>query len=286
VPVAEVPAGDAPAKDGAVVLLGVHDKARVLLGEEVAIFRHAAVAAGQLHGAVAQLDELLDRRLLAGLRAAQPRLVGVHLRIAAEVIEAGVALARPPCRLGVDLIEIGDYRLHRRVEAIQVQPLGADLGRSRRQRVVPFSQPRDELDYIGIAPHPARKAAKVGQRLLRAGVVARATDEQVDAVCIGPLGLGRYGTGSALGDHPLRDLRTLPVELVRSVRRLAETHEARRAAVPPSGRIRSAIAIVASEVTPEPFGREPRHLVERTRLLEEVRRARDDDEPLLRVQAA
>ena len=55
---------------------------------------------------VAELDQLRDRLLLARLGAAEPGLVGVDLGVAAEVVEAGVALPRALRGLRVDLVEV------------------------------------------------------------------------------------------------------------------------------------------------------------------------------------
>jgi hypothetical protein len=65
--VAQVPRALPPAEQGAVVPLGVRGQAGVLLGEEVRVARQAPVAGCQLGGALAQLGELPDDLVLAGL---------------------------------------------------------------------------------------------------------------------------------------------------------------------------------------------------------------------------
>ena len=89
------------------------------------------------------------------------------------------------------------------------------------------AQPLDELDHVGVAPHPRGEAPEVGERFYGIDIVAHAAHVAVDAVGVGPIGLDRDGREAFLLDEPLRDLGALAVELVRAVGRLAEQHEAR-----------------------------------------------------------
>jgi hypothetical protein len=101
VAVAQVPALDAPAEHRLVTALRVGYEAGVLLGVEVAVLVDRSVPGGLFTGHVPELDQLLDDGLLARLGAGDPGLVGVHLRVPAELLEAGVALARALRGLGV-----------------------------------------------------------------------------------------------------------------------------------------------------------------------------------------
>jgi hypothetical protein len=96
-------------------------------------------------------------------------------------------------------------------------------------------QPGDDLDHLGIAPHPRREAAEVGQRLFRALVAARPADVEVDAVGVRPVALDGDGGEAVLGDQPLRDRGALGVELVRPVRCLARQDDRLAAARSSSG---------------------------------------------------
>ena len=89
------------------------------------------------------------------------------------------------------------------------------------------AQPADEVQDIGVAPHPGRKAAEAAQRLLGVGVRPGAPDVPVDPVGVGPVPLDRHGGESELVDQPLRDAGTLTIELVRPVAGLAEQHDPR-----------------------------------------------------------
>jgi hypothetical protein len=95
-----------------------------------------AVGAGG-HGL--QLEQLLDDLLLARVGTRDPGLVGVHLRVASELVKARVAFAGALRGLRVGRVEELDHRLHRAMEAVQVEPVEADLLRSPRQGVVAFA---------------------------------------------------------------------------------------------------------------------------------------------------
>ena len=170
-----------------------------------------------LEASVAQLDQLLDRRLLTRFRAAEARLVGVHLRFAVEVVEAAIAFPRALRRFGIDLLEVGDDHIHGRVEAVEIEPVEADFCRSVGQGVVVLAQPLDELDDVGVAPHPDRKAPEARQGLIGARVVADTAHVAVDPVGVRPIRLDGDGGVARVGDQTLCDLHSLPVELMRPV---------------------------------------------------------------------
>ena len=96
VTVAQVPGRRVAGEHRPVVLLGVGDDGRVLLGEEVVVLGHGAVARQVLAGPPAQLDELLDDPAPAGLaRALQHRMpvlaVPARERLQALVAPPGAA---------------------------------------------------------------------------------------------------------------------------------------------------------------------------------------------------
>ena len=101
------------------------------------------------------------------------------------------------------------------------------MGRSRPGLVVVGAEPADEVEHVGVAPHPGGEPPEARQRIDGLGVVAAAADVAVDAIGVRPVGLDGDGGEPLLADQPLGDLGALAVELVRPVRRLAEQHEAR-----------------------------------------------------------
>ena len=135
-------------------------------------------------------------------------------------------MARPVGRLGVDLVQVGDHGLHRGVQAVEVQTVEADLAACPADAVVVVAEPADEVEDVGVAPHPGRESPESRQGVDGLGIVAAAADEAVDAIGVGPVGLDGHGVEALLADQPLGDLRTLAIKLVRAVRRLADQDEA------------------------------------------------------------
>ena len=227
VAVAQVPRRDPAAEHRAVVLLGVHDQPRVLLGVEVLVLGDAAVAARVLAGARCSSMSWLDHLVFARLAEVEASGVAVRLRVLAEVLEARVALARPTRRIRVDLLEIRDDRLHRGVQAVEVEAVEADLGAlGGRASLCARSQPTKSSTSVLRHIHFGKRR-KSGQRLVGARVVAATAHVAVDAIRVRPVGLDRDGGEALLADQPLGDLGALAIELVRAVRRFAEQDEAR-----------------------------------------------------------
>ena len=227
VAVAQVPRRDLFEEHRPVIRLGILHQPRVLDGIEEVVVGEAAVALGGVGGTTEQVLELVDDLVLAPLGQASARQQAIGPDVLGELVEAGVARAGPPGRLGVDLLEVPEHGGHRGAETVEVQAVEADLARVRRQRVVVPAQPLDELDHVGVAPHPGRKTPEAGQRFAGVGVVAGAAHVAVHARGVGPIGLDGDGHDAAFRDESLRDPGALAVELVRAVGRLPEEHEAR-----------------------------------------------------------
>src|SRR5439155_10917757 len=110
------------------------------------------------------------------------------------------------------------------VQAVQVEAVEAYAPRCV---LVPLAKPLDELEHDGVTPHPGREAAEAGERIVGGAVVPGAADVAVHAVGIRPVGLGGDRVEAVLVEQALRQLRAQRVELVCSVRPLAEQDEAR-----------------------------------------------------------
>ena len=172
-----------------------------------------------------ELEQLLDDAAPAGL--ADPEADGspVLLALAAEVLEARVALSGPGRGRRIDLLEVGDHLLDRGVEAVEIEAVEPG-GIGGIAAVVVRAQPADEVEHLGVAPHPGREALKAAQRLLGVRVLAGPADVAVDAVGVGPVGLDGDAGETLLLDQPAGDQGALAVELVGAVRGLAEQDEA------------------------------------------------------------
>ena len=88
------------------------------------------------------------------------------------------------------------------------------------------AEPADEVEHVGVAPHPRWEPLESSQGIDGIGIIAPAADVTVDAIRVGPVGLDGDRIEALLPDQPLGDLGAFPVELVRTVRRLADQHEA------------------------------------------------------------
>ena len=92
-----------------------------------------------------------------------------------------------------------------------------------------LAQPADEVEDVGVPPHPGRETLEAGKRVRGLGVLAGAAHEAVDPERVGPVGLDGDGVESLLANEAFRQDGALPVELVRAVRGLADQDEARAA---------------------------------------------------------
>ncbi len=173
-----------------------------------------------------ELQQLRHDLALARRMQAHAGAVAVLLHFLAKLIETAVPAPGAGGRFGIDFVEIPQHRFHRGAQAVQVQPVesGALL---HRQRLVMGSQPPDEVEHIGVAPHPGRKSAEVGKRLHGVRVSARPSHVAIDAIGVGPVGFDRHGRKSLLDNQPASDERALSIEFVRAVRRFAEEHDTR-----------------------------------------------------------
>ena len=208
VAVAHVPRLGAIAEHGAVVALGIGDEPGVVLGEEVVL---------GLARALAKLDELREHLVLAAAREAG----GEHL-------QALIARPRAPRAGGIDLVQVGEHRFDRAVQAVEIEPVEPGALALGTRSVMP-AQPLHEVEHIGVAPHPARKALEVPQRGFGVPLLARPAHPAVDAIGVGPVCLDRHQAEPLLGDERLRQLGAQAIELVRAVAGLADENQARAA---------------------------------------------------------
>jgi hypothetical protein len=112
------------------------------------------------------------------------------------------------------------------------------------QALVVGAQPPDEVQHVGVAPHPCGEAPEAAQRLLGAAVLATAADVAVNAGGVGPISLDGDRGEAVLRDQALRDPCSLAVELVCAVAGLAQQHDAR---VADPGQERVVVAVIACQ---------------------------------------
>ena len=211
--IAQVPGRISPREHRAVAGLGVGDKPSVLLGAEGRIRIDATIACSVLGRPPTQLDELGHDVVLARRAHPDRGRVAVGLGILPKVIEAGVALTRP-CRGGrIDRVEIAEDRLDRGAQAVEIEPIEPDALRLRPCLVV-VPQPTDEIDDVGVAPHPRRKSLEVAECLDRMLIAGSAEHISIHAIRVRPIRLDSNGREALRLNQPAGDEGTCPVELV------------------------------------------------------------------------
>jgi hypothetical protein len=190
----------------------------------VRVLGEPRVLRGVLRPLLAQLEQLLEDSALAALLPTADHGCAVALAVVAvPVIEAGVPRPGAHRGLGVHLLQVAQDEVHRLVQAVEVEAVEADrVDGVLVVRAQPHGEGLDDL----VAPHPAREAQEVAQRVGRRAVLARPAHEAVDAVGRRPVGLDGHGVEAGLHDQPAGHAGALDVELVRPVRCLADQHAA------------------------------------------------------------
>ena len=77
-----------------------------------------------------------------------------------EMIKASVTRTSAFCRFGINAVEIIQHGCDRGVQAVEVQTVKTDFRLMGSKIVVIGSQPTNEIQDIGIAPHPGWKTSE------------------------------------------------------------------------------------------------------------------------------
>jgi hypothetical protein len=192
VAVSHVPRERLAEEQRAIIPLGVSHEARVLFRNEERVARDASVAQCIDVGGPSQLDELVDHRGFARWRQAEVGGIPVGLGVRPEGIEARIARSRALCRRRVHGVEVGEDRGHRCVQTIQVESVEAGALCPVRQTVVVAAQPADEIEHVGVAPHPLWEPREAGEGIGGVGIVAHSAHEPVDTIRVGPVRFHRH----------------------------------------------------------------------------------------------
>jgi hypothetical protein len=225
--VAQVPGRDFPAKHIAVILLSVAHYDRVLFGEEIGVRCHLAVSLQIFQRLSPQCDEFPHDGILASRRHTETRGVAIGFDFLAEMFEATVMLAGALRCFRVNFAQVSEDSLDRGMQTIQIESVKSAFPVLGNLFVVVFAQPADEIEHIGVSPHPLRETFEATQRFHAVDVRACAADETVDPIGVRPVCFHRHGIEAAFVNQPFGNLRTLPIEFVRAVTRFAEQDKAR-----------------------------------------------------------
>src|SRR4051812_48053461 len=112
------------------------------------------------------------------------------------------------------------------MEAVKIYPIKSGAG-IRRLPIVVVAEPADKIEDIGVAPHPERITSKVFERFFRRSIFSNTANVPVHAICVGEIGFDCDRRKIIFFDQPASDRRTMLIELVRSMRGLAEKDEIR-----------------------------------------------------------
>src|SRR3954471_22025456 len=105
--VAQIPGLIAPFEHCPVVLLGIPDQSRVLLGKEVLISSNSTVSGRVLSSSTTQIDQLRHDVVFTRARGSDRRSICVGLSVLCEILEAAVSVARPLRGGRIDPPEVG-----------------------------------------------------------------------------------------------------------------------------------------------------------------------------------
>jgi hypothetical protein len=74
------------------------------------------------------------------------------------MIETGVTITRTLGSLGIDFLEIFKDRMDRFEKTVEIDAIKTGWRLAWSKLVVVLAQPSDEVEHIGVPPHPRRKA--------------------------------------------------------------------------------------------------------------------------------
>ena len=182
------------------------------------------------------IEERLDDQPVRECRDSRDQVVGLgapwQIAAALRGFDNGTQPSPPapvPGSLGclrVSLVEVIEDGGDGGMQAVEVEAVEAGPRGRLRDAVVALAQPADEIEHVGVAPHPGGEALEVGQRLRGPGVAPRPSHEAVDAPGVGEVGLCCDAAEAEVDDEPLGQLGSPLVELVGAVRGLADEHDA------------------------------------------------------------
>ena len=106
------------------------------------------------------------------------------------------------------------------MKAVQIQTVETRAALDR-QRLIVGAEPSDEVQDIGIAPHPGGESTKVPQRLHRVPVASGTTSVLINPIRVGPIRLDGDRRETLFRNQAFRDDGALSIELMRSMRGFA-----------------------------------------------------------------
>ena len=112
------------------------------------------------------------------------------------------------------------------MQAIKIKSVHAGFRGEGGQLRIVIPQPADEIDDVGVAPHPGRETLKSAQRFFGIPILAVSANKAAHPQCIWPICFPRHDGEILFGHEPLGNFSARLVELMRTVTGLAKEHVA------------------------------------------------------------
>src|SRR5438132_1727104 len=212
-------------KHRSVIFFCISYQARILFCKEELIGRQLTIALRIFHRTALQFQQLFYHGIFTGLSCSEPRGVSVSLGVFSKMFEAGITVAGASTSFWIDLCKVAEHGLNGRIQAVQVESIETGFVFSARKLVIVLAKPSDEIESIGIAPHPGRKPFEITQSFTRFSITRIPTNKTIDAIGIRPIRFDRHSRELFFCNQPFRNLRTLLIELMCAVRRFADKHK-------------------------------------------------------------
>src|ERR1041385_4908557 len=112
------------------------------------------------------------------------------------------------------------------MQAVEVESVKSGFAIRKRLFVIMFTQPANEIEYIGVAPHPLWETLETAQRIDAVDIGTLATDVAINSISVGPVGLYRDSVEAPLVDEPLGDESAFSIKFVGAMTRFTEQDKA------------------------------------------------------------
>src|SRR5439155_509273 len=139
---------------------------------EISVGCNLAVPLQVLHRFPPQLDEVFYNGILAGRRHSKTSSVSVSGDVLSEMFETTVIMSRAFCRFGIKFVQVSEHRFDGSMQTVKIESIESAFAIFERLLIVVLSQPADEIEDIGIAPHPLWEPSKPVQGLDAVDVAA------------------------------------------------------------------------------------------------------------------
>ena len=141
------------------------------------------------------------------------------------MFETSIAVPRAPGGFWIDIRKVTEHGFNGGIQTIQVETVESGFVFSGPKLVIVLAKPSNEVENVGVAPHPGGKPFEVAESFTVVSIAWIATNKAIDAIGIRPIGFDGHSRELLFCNQPLRNLRALVVELMRAMRSFANEHK-------------------------------------------------------------